>query len=217
MLWCACYLSPMNLVKDFLEQLGKLQAVWQPFLLASSIIGIVVWRAVKHNYQGRLDNNTELLRLRDAQLEDYKDKLSGASPDEAKARIDALETRLNILEPRNLTSAQKEKITAAMKPFEGGWIHIEADSSVGDAIRLQAGLLQAFSKANWNIAHSSISGFDADTVYPTGLVLGLPDRDAPTPAERALMRCLTEMGLHYDLVSDLRGGIRMTITHRQVG
>jgi hypothetical protein len=62
---------------------------------------VIVWGASKSWY------NREIKFL-DRQLADYREKLKGATPEEAKARIDALEKGLRQIEPRRLTDDQRK-------------------------------------------------------------------------------------------------------------
>jgi hypothetical protein len=65
-----------------------------PFVLVVAAVGGVIWKILQLHYAERLQRKDELLALRQAQVDDYKNKLEGASPDAAKHRIDALEARL---------------------------------------------------------------------------------------------------------------------------
>lgn len=206
----------MTLLNEFLRQSTALQRAWQPFLVAIGIVAIVVWRILKHHYEGRLATKDELIRLREGQVQDYKDKLSGATPDEARARMDALENRLRLVEPRRLTVAQRERITEAMKPFEGGWIHIDADKSVPDATSLQQAMLHAFSDANWNISQSSPIVVDLYDDPSSGMIVGLTDPASPKPAEVALIRELSAIGITFDIRKATEHGIRILITARHM-
>jgi hypothetical protein len=57
------------------------------------LLGGRYWRA------DIVTNKDSIIALRDAEISDYKRKLDGASPDEAQARIAALEKRLDALTP----------------------------------------------------------------------------------------------------------------------
>ena len=59
----------------------------------------MVWTTLDWADSARLKNKDEEIGLLVRQRDEYKDKLGGASPDQAKARIDALEARLKRVEP----------------------------------------------------------------------------------------------------------------------
>ena len=78
------------LVASVSKQVGTVVSAPIPFAVLLAILAFVIWRVLNHYYDERIASKNELLVLRDAQLQDYKDKLRGATPDEAKARMDAL-------------------------------------------------------------------------------------------------------------------------------
>jgi len=69
------------------------------FCIAVAALGGVVWTTLDWADSARLKNKDEEIGLLVRQRDEYKDKLGGASPDQAKARIDALEARLKRVEP----------------------------------------------------------------------------------------------------------------------
>jgi hypothetical protein len=50
-----------------------------------------IWVAINWSYSGVLASKNGQIELQDRQLSDYREKLKGASPEEAKAKIDSLE------------------------------------------------------------------------------------------------------------------------------
>ena len=50
-----------------------------------------IWVVINWSYSGVLASKTGQIELQDRQLSDYREKLKGASPEQAKARIDTLE------------------------------------------------------------------------------------------------------------------------------
>jgi hypothetical protein len=67
------------------------------FSLAVILAAAAIWWAISWAYKARLANAKSEISLRDAQIADYKEKLHGASPAEAKARMAALEAQLAAL------------------------------------------------------------------------------------------------------------------------
>ena len=51
----------------------------------------VIWIVVNWSYSGVLGSKNAQIELQDRQLSDYREKLKGASPEQAKAKIDTLE------------------------------------------------------------------------------------------------------------------------------
>jgi hypothetical protein len=76
--------------EKFLEQLAVIRQAPMPHALAF-VIGLgLIWLASEWRYGGIIANRDSEITLLKTQRDDYKDKLGGASPDQAKARIDAL-------------------------------------------------------------------------------------------------------------------------------
>jgi len=189
-------------------------AMHASFWVAVAGVGLVIWWMLDRHYRGRLDTKDATIQHQDRVIQDYKDKLAGATPEEARARIEALESRLKDIAPRTLTPAQRAKLTEAMRPFEGQFIQFDADIDSGEAINLQQVLLRSFSAANWNISQSaSHISYGLEERAP-GMTIFICDTEHPSPAEEALMRELTDFGLDYRVAHNLGGGIRVMITAR---
>ncbi len=64
------------------------------------------------SYSGVLASKNGQIELKDRQLADYRDKLKGATPEEAKAKIDALERTVNLTIGRRWDPLTKPEIAA---------------------------------------------------------------------------------------------------------
>lgn len=74
--------------------------VWNapvPFLAAVLLAGWVIWKLVQREYANRLADAGSRLELANDRVKEYERKLSGASPDEAGAKVAALEQRIAAL------------------------------------------------------------------------------------------------------------------------
>jgi hypothetical protein len=134
---------------------SALKKVWAPFLIAAFVVGVVIWRVLNHHYKGRLETKDDLIRLKDGQLQDYKDKLSGATPDEAKEQIAALRKEIEALEPkqRTLTPDQKKALTefAATKQFVGSHAEIIYVPSVHETVVFATEIAAALQEGGWPV------------------------------------------------------------------
>jgi hypothetical protein len=83
-------------------------------------------------YGGVIANRDSTISLVASQRDDYKPKLGGASPDQAKARIDALEKRLALLEPRHLTDADKSALLKIPRARKVSIVFQTGDSDTAD-------------------------------------------------------------------------------------
>ena len=74
--------------KEILEQFALISAAPIPFSLVTIAIVGIVWVVENWSYNAVLSSKNSQIELLERQIADYKDKLSGATPNEAKARID---------------------------------------------------------------------------------------------------------------------------------
>src|SRR4051812_48406351 len=92
------------------------------FVIAAALIFGLAFAISKllhgHTISGHLASIASLehrLKLKDDRIADYERKLEGATPDEAKARIQALEHRLEALAPRRLSEEDKKMLAQGAK------------------------------------------------------------------------------------------------------
>ena len=115
-------------MEEFLKYLagewGTLSKAPLIFLAAFLVIGWLAYRAARWTFDTKEQHLNAQLRLRDDQIADYKNKLSGATPDEAKARIDTLEAQIKQLLPRSLTETQISALLAAVSGIGVHRIHV---------------------------------------------------------------------------------------------
>jgi hypothetical protein len=127
-------------------------------------IFVVAWLGVNYLYSVQLTNKDETIKLLDRQVADYKDKLQGATPDQAKARIDELEKRLVRLEPRGFTGDQRKILIERARNDKHYMLTISSEAGCPDCAIYAASLEDALKQAGW-------------TVHNT-LVMGVPQRPA---------------------------------------
>jgi len=82
--------------KNILDQWAVVVAAPVPFMTVSIAILIAVSIGASFLYSTRLSNKDGEISLLTRQRDDYRDKLGGASPDQAKAKIEALERTVNL-------------------------------------------------------------------------------------------------------------------------
>jgi hypothetical protein len=98
---------------------------------------------------------------------EYKSKLSGASPDEAKAKIECLEQTLNLAigsrwEP--LTADQSNRLLKAILAMQTRRIQIMFQNPFGK--ELATSIAEVFRRARWDVTLGTGAGFE------TGVVVG---------------------------------------------
>lgn len=167
-----------------------------------------VWWLMNWRYGGIISHKDSEISLLKGQRDDYKDKLSGATPDQAKARIDALETRLAALEPRRLTADQRSKLIAQLIPHFSSHetINIISEAS-GDSHQLAADLVSVFQAAGgWHIQEGQAMGIGNRP--PSGLGIHVEDTNNLSAPAKIITGAFKSAGLAFDLrQSTLQVGI----------
>lgn len=127
------------------------------FLTGALVIGALSYAFVRHQFSDRLASLGERLRLKDDRLKEYADKLSGASPDEARRMIASLEKRLDALEPRSLTPEQLDRLRQTISKTVGS-VQIVKDMASADATKMQAQLEAIFRQSRWEVSSGMVIG-----------------------------------------------------------
>ena len=171
------------------------------FLLAVILVAGLIWAAMKWAYSARLQNKDSLIELQTAQLGDYKQKLDGASPDQAKARIDALEAQLNKLvsdvAPRTIDGTQRNALRQAALIVGPHRIDVMHDVASSDGRKLSAQFEQVFQAAGWAVRSAAVMG--PGNSPPSGIGLWVTNPKGLTQVEAAVVQGLTNAGIVFDL------------------
>jgi hypothetical protein len=109
-------------------------------LAAFVFISLGAWRVVSWADGTTISGKDATIESLKTQIDSYKDKLGGASPDEAKARIDLLEKRLVSIEPRHLSEQQISDFTQVINSMPVGRynLSIQSDMSCSDCTNFVA-------------------------------------------------------------------------------
>jgi hypothetical protein len=120
------------------------------FFVIVVLIAGAVWIVVNWSYSGVLASKNSQIELQDRQLADYRDKLKGATPEEAKAKIDALEDKVrNTIGDRwdILTKDEFSKLVELVAPLPKRRIQVMYVNYLGKD--LARSFADAFEKAGW--------------------------------------------------------------------
>jgi hypothetical protein len=193
-----------SLVGSVSRQFETVLSAPVPFLILISLVGLFIWRYLHHHFNGRMSDKDSLLQLRDAQIQDYKEKLSGATPDEAKARIEALEVRLNqtasrieALGPRRISPDQIDLMVQVLEQRRGSSVSIVSDGISGEAAQISKGLVAAFRSAAWKVTTPMVLGLGNPPV--SGIALRVVNPDRLTEQEECVAKAFTAALLDYDV------------------
>ena len=196
-----------------MEELAKewgliLQAPWIAIDAALGVAGLA-WRIVTWSYAGRLANTESELRLKNTQLDDYREKLKGATPDEAKARIEDLAADVTYLRkhalPRTLSESQLRDIETAASAAGFSTIAIMYKELGFDTARLAEVLRSAFDAAGWGGITAPLS--TGMMRYPGTSALAVLVRyvNSRSRPELAVIEGFTRSGLDFEVFQMMPG------------
>ncbi|HLF12796.1 MAG TPA: hypothetical protein VJA26_16450, partial [Gammaproteobacteria bacterium] len=138
---------------------------------------------------------------------DYRDKLAGATPDEAKRRVDALEAEIDSLrlklQPRHLTPSQRQaildrsRLPAGAPPRAVTVIHEEKCS---DCAAFAGEIVAALRDAgSWTVSTEVVP--ELAQRPRSGLAIRVTEVLRPPPEAVALQRALQAAGLPLTIVA----------------
>jgi hypothetical protein len=165
-----------DLVK-LLEQWAVVTAAPIPFAIAVVVAAGLIWLAVGWSYSAVLSGKSAQIELQDRQLADYRDKLKGATPEEAKAKIDALEDKVrNTIGDRweVLTKDESDKLVSLIAALPKRRIQVMYVNYLGK--NLAKSFADAFEKAGWTdvvFSEGGGLGYGISTGRGNGLALTL--------------------------------------------
>lgn len=195
---------------------GELTTEWTafthaPILFISAVLalGVLIWRAVDWHYKGRHDTLKQQLEHKDGLIADYKEKLKGATPEEAKDRIDGLERRLAQLikdtAPWKLTNEQEAAIMNAAREMSGYSLAILFAERDGEARQLAGRLAEIYQAAGWRVmvAPASSTGHRSKI----GITVVVANEKTPTGVEQVVINgfraAQLEFGIHQAIMGNL--------------
>ena len=140
------------------------------FLLVASTIFALCYFHIRHQFSEHIESFDSRLKLRDDQIADYKEKLHGATPNEAKSRIEALEKAVADAAPRRLGQNKCHELSEHLKGSSGS-IHWRASTFSPDSYGYMRDFLELFSSLGWKVSHGQTENPAATVGSKTGLVL----------------------------------------------
>jgi hypothetical protein len=121
------------------------------FFVILVLMAAVIWLMFTWSYGSVLASKNSQIELQDRQLADYKQKLDGATPDQARAKIEALERRVRLTvgkEWEPLSKAEIAALSAKLKSISKTRIQIMYENGLGKD--LAESFLAAFKDAGWD-------------------------------------------------------------------
>lgn len=167
------------------------------FIVLTVLIFGVVWWLMDWRYGGIIANRDSEISSLKTQKDEYKDKLNGATPDQAKARIDALEARLARVEPRHLTEAQQTDLVNRLRNGTSS-IRIDGDLTCADCGQYKGDLARTFrDAAGWQVLEGSVMG--PNNRPATGLGFRIQNPKKPTADQQRIIDAFRANNIRFDL------------------
>jgi hypothetical protein len=196
-----------------------------PILAAMVLIAalVAIWGVLHWSYRAALSNKDSHIAFLERRVAEYRDRLGGATPDEARKRIEALETELKSLrlrlQPRRLTQAQRQAIVdrsrlpAGAKPAP---VVVTQEAVCSDCRAFADDLVAALNEGgNWQVSATVVQS--PDERPRTGLSIRVAEPLRPPPQAARLQAALRSAGLAFDVVSgDVGDTVELLITERTI-
>jgi hypothetical protein len=180
----------------FQQQLDAIYAAPALYLAAVFAVGASVWWIASEYYSGQISTIKERIVLIEGQRDDYKSKLSGASPDEAKARLDKLEASLAAMSPRKLTADQTTALQTALTV--SGLVVVLHDVACVDCKSYANAISSPFKTAGWQVVTEPLVG---PIVTPrSGIGVSVENPSSPSSQEAAILRGFKTANIQFDII-----------------
>ncbi|MGO6835034.1 hypothetical protein ACCS87_02735 [Rhizobium ruizarguesonis] len=161
-------------------------------LLAAAAAGFSVGRFFLSEKVANLESR---LASRDETIANYREKLAGATPDEARSKIDELEGRLSALEPKILSADQLATFSAIVG-IKTGSAAVVVDLAAANRQQLARQLERSLRGAGWNVENGSAAGLSNPP--KTGISI-TPGSDGDPVDANLLARALDAIGVAYEM------------------
>ena len=190
-------------IKTYLfDELDVLIGAPFTFVLGFSASASLVWLALSWRYGGVIETLKARIAARDDQIAEYKSKLAGATPDQARALIDALEARLRRLEPRRINPEVLREMIEILR-FHPGSVYVAQDMQSPDARGLAVALSSVFNSASWEVRSPMVGG--PANPPSEGIAVTVRDLNNLSERDRALFAAMDLVGHPYARRGGLRG------------
>lgn len=184
----------MGLLEQLQKEWPVIQQAPLSFAVSGAAVVLATWTFASWLHRNQIGDLKERIGLKDDTIADYKRKLDGASPDEAKGRLDALEKMVGHLRPRELSNRQAEIIKHHMTGFPGKTVGIGYANADPVCQAYAEALKLFFLDSVWAIQMSSIVSSWGPGFPGLGLIVRPNDGSAEVAA---ITTALNEAGIPF--------------------
>ncbi|MFF0919109.1 hypothetical protein ACFYE8_05330 [Rhizobium leguminosarum] len=162
-------------------------------LLATAVAAFSVGRFFLSEKVANLESR---LATKDETIANYREKLAGATPDEARSKIDELERRLSALEP-SILSASQSAMFSAIVGTKPGSVQVVVDLASANRQQLARQLERSLKDVGWNVEIGSAAGVSNPPKTGISITPGSVDiADA-----NILARAFDAIGVAYEMLT----------------
>jgi hypothetical protein len=193
-----------------------------PILLGSIIILLIVltWGFTHWAYWGLISARNSHIASLERRVADYRNNLNGASPEEARQRMEALELEVKTLHirlsPRRLTPVQRQAIADRSRRPAGTPsrnITVTVQESCSDCKAFAAEIAEALHFAdNWTVTSQPLT--DSAARPPSGLGIRVTEPTRPPPEAVVLQQAFRSAGLAFSMLKGGGSGVELLVTER---
>jgi cell division protein FtsN len=194
-----------------------------PLLFAAAVLAAaaVLWGILHWSYRTVLSNKDKHIAFLERRVAAYRETLRGATPEEARHRIEALETELEMLRiqlrPRHLNSTQRQAIVDRSRLPAGAQpqpVTVVYEEDCSDCTQFAAEIADTLRvSGSWVVSTEATR--KAVERPRRGLGIRVPDRLRPPPAARILQQALRSANLDYAMVEGgADSNVQLLITER---
>ena len=162
-------------IQYVLGEVGLIAEAPLVFGAAVLFVGTIIWAALRWRYAGMIEHRNDIIAL-------YKARLNGATPDQAKAKIDSLEGQVASLKNREWPKLTSAAVTDFERILASQGSHVVSVLPQDkDLVFLARDIVDAFKRIGWKAKReTSINDI------PDGLSVW-PDDDVARAIRNALM------------------------------
>ncbi|MER9329861.1 hypothetical protein [Mesorhizobium sp. M0488] len=192
--------DPIQFLKDNWAVVTQAPWVFVTLVIIVGGGGVAIGRTWLNRTISNLQSDIATLESRhiakDEKIADYQSKLNGATPDEARNLISALERRLAALEPRNLDPEQSRLLSTHLSNKPGS-IQLIKDVGSPESGKIYAQFGVLLRRLGWELMEGSVMGLGNPP--PTGIAVQSHAGDTLTEDAKALIAALQAAGIEYDV------------------
>jgi hypothetical protein len=207
-------------VQGLRRQLGAIASAPLLFAVAVLALAAVVWGVLHLSYQAVLSSKDRHIAALERRIAEYRDVVAGATPDEARRRIEAMELELTTLrlrlQPRRITAEQRQAILDRSRLPAGAAMRavtVVTGEDCSDCAAFAAELAAALhGSQGWTVNTATASKLP---VTRAGLAIRVADRLRPPPDAMVLRRALQSAGLEHAMLGGAAGAeVELLVSER---